>query len=161
MLFRSSAKAAGFTLIELIVVIAVVGILSAYAYMKNSSAAVYTVLSQSRTMASDIRHAQALATVWGRSLQVSATTGVNGTYSVSCVTPGASPCDANPVIDPATGAAFTVSLQRDVILGAAPTSFSFNSIGQPSGAAIFTLTAAGETVTLDIAALTGNVSMTP
>ena len=83
----------GFTLVELVIVIVVVGVLSAYAAMKSSSAGVYSLFSQAQTMASDLRHAQSLATTLGVTLRISVTAGTNGSYSVSCVTSTTSPCN--------------------------------------------------------------------
>lgn len=154
------ARSTGFTLVELILVITILGIFGAYAFMKNGSAAVYTLYSQSRTMASQLRHAQALATVWGRSVRVSATAGANGTYSVSCVSGTSSPCDHTPVLDPATGQSFSVTLEKGVVL-AGPSTLDFDSHGKPSASATYTLTAGSETITLTVAALTGFVSVSP
>src|SRR5215213_4273363 len=124
---------AGFTLVEMVIVMVVLGVLSAYALMANSSPAAYTMLSQAQKMAADIRHAQALASTWGRSLRITAVAGTNGTYSVSCVSTGASPCDVSPVINPATGSTFMVSLQRNVAL-TGPASLDIDSLGKPSAA---------------------------
>jgi MSHA pilin protein MshC len=151
---------AGFTLIEMIIVMSVVGILSAYAIMKNSSPATYTLLSQAQTMASDIRHVQSLATTWGKSLRITAVAGTNGTYSVSCVTSGASPCNTNPVINPSTGAAFVVALQKDTVLSG-PATLDINSLGQPSAAGAYILSTSEASMNVRVATLTGFVVVSP
>ena len=151
---------AGFTLVELVIVIVVLGIVSVYAAMKSVSAAEATLPSQAQKMASDIRHTQTLAYTWGKRLRISITSGVNGSYSVSCVTAGASPCDTSPVIDPATGNGFSVALQKNVVLDPSPT-LDFNSLGQPSAAVSYTATSGGSTKTIWVAALTGYVTVTP
>jgi MSHA pilin protein MshC len=144
-------------LIELIIVIVVLGILSAYAAMKTVSPADVTLPSQAQKMATDLRHAQTLANTWGTSLVVSASGSV---YSVSCLTAtSTAPCNASPVIDPASGAAFSVGLQQGVSF-ISPTSatLTFNSLGQPGGAAGYTLSSGGNTKTVAVAAITGKVT---
>lgn len=153
-------KEAGFTLLELVIVVVVVGVLSAYAMMKNGSASVFSLLSQAQTMASDIRHAQALATVWGKRLRIDAD-GTNGVYTVSCVTSGVSPCDVSPVINPATGEEFRVTLRNGIVLSG-PSQLVINSLGQPIGSATQTYvltTNGGNSLNLNVAALTGHVTV--
>lgn len=156
----SRIKEAGFTLMELIIVIVVVGVLSAYAMMKNSSSSVFSLLSQAQTLAGDIKHVQTMATVWGKNLTISATDGANGTYSV-CLTPQIpAPC-TNPVINPATGTAFTISLQKGVVLTATNPTLAINSLGQPASSARYTLSSETVSVKVDVAELTGHVTVTP
>lgn len=153
-------KEAGFTLMELIIVLVVVGVLSAYAMMRNSSSSVFSLLSQAQTLAGDIKHVQSMATVWGKSLTIAATVGGNGTYSV-CLTPQVpAPC-TTPVINPATGTAFTISLQKGVVLTASPDTLAINSLGQPASAAHYTLSSDSASVRVDVAELTGHVTVTP
>lgn len=145
---------------ELIIVLVVVGVLSAYAMMRNSSSSVFSLLSQTQTMASDIRHAQSLATVWGKRLRIDATLGPNGVYTVSCVTAGASPCDVSPVINPATGIEFRVALQKGIDLNG-PAQLEINSLGQPTVTTTqtYVLTTEGNSLNLNVAALTGLVTV--
>ena len=154
----SAQSEAGFTLVEMVIVMAVLGVLSAYALMANSSPAGYTMLSQAQKMAADIRHAQAMATSWGRSLRITAVAGTNGSYSVSCVTSGASPCDVSPVIDPATGSTFSVNLQRNVALSG-PATLDIDSLGSPSVAATYVVSGGGVSTNVSVAAVTGFVSV--
>ena len=164
----------GFTLIEVVVVIVILGIISVYATPKSVSTAEITLPSQAQKLASDIRHAQVLATSWGKSLRLSIIAGKNGTYSVSCVTSGSFPCNVSPVVNP-SGGSFSVSLQKSVVLCGTST-VDFNSLGQPSAAATYTLSidplsidplcidplstnASKETVS--VAALTGFVTVSP
>ncbi len=146
----------GFTLVEMITVLAVLLIVSLYAVTKNGNSGAYSLLSQAETMASDIRHAQTLAATWGRSVRITTTsTG----YSVSCVTTtGTSPCNVSPVIDPATGASFAVTLENGATLSPAGT-LDISSIGRPSAAASYTLSAGTGSKTVNVAALTGFVSL--
>ena len=137
-----------------------VGILAAYAIMKNGSAGVYSLLSQAQTIAGDVRHVQALATTWGKSLRITAVAGTNGSYSVSCVTTAAFPCNTNPVINPATGSAYTVAVQQGAVL-AGPGTLDISSLGTPSAAATYTVTSGSASVNVNVAAITGYVSVSP
>ncbi|HSH90772.1 MAG TPA: GspH/FimT family protein [Ramlibacter sp.] len=158
------SRAAGFTLLELVIVIVVLGVLSAYAAMKSGSTASYTLLSQAETLASDIRHAQTIATTAGKSVRLTFTAGANGTYSVGCTASTAAPCNAvlgDPMTNPATGVAFTVTLAKSVAMsvasGASP--LDFNSRGQPGGAVTYRLTADTATKDVAVTAVTGFVSL--
>jgi MSHA pilin protein MshC len=158
MVGRGSASR-GFTLIELVMVITVVGVIAAYAMVNNMSAGAYTLRSQAETLAANMRHAQVMATTRGRSLRISLTAGTNGAYSVSCVTASASsPCDSSPVLDPATGQSFSVVVQKSVAI-AGPATLDFDSFGKPSAAATYTLTYGGSTFTVSVAALTGYITV--
>lgn len=149
---------AGFTLMELIIVLVVVGVLSAYAMMRNSSSSVFSLLSQAQSMASDIRHAQTLATTWGKRLRIDTAGGANGVYTVSCVTPGAAPCNTSPVINPATGTEFRVALQKGIVLSG-PAQLEIDSLGQPTAASTYVLTTGDDSLNLNVAALTGDVTV--
>jgi MSHA pilin protein MshC len=152
-------RQSGFTLVELVIVLVVLGILSVYAAMRNSNPAAYTLRSQAEKMASDLRHVQALATTWGRGLRVAVAPDGTG-YSVSCVTAGTSPCNASPVINPTTGSAFTVTLQQGALLAGPVLSLEIDSLGKPNAAATYTLSA-GDAATRNVAvaALTGFVTL--
>ena len=162
--FPCKPRKDGFTLVELVFVIVIVGIMSAYVTMQGYSAAEMSLPSQAQKMASDIRHARTLATTWGQRLRLSVTAGANGNYQVvSCTvnptTGVVSSCNASPVVDPVTGIGFSVNLQKGVAL-AGPTTLDFNSLGQPSAAASYTLTS-GSVKTINVAALTGFVTVAP
>jgi prepilin-type N-terminal cleavage/methylation domain-containing protein len=156
-----SSASAGFTLIELMIVVVVVGVLAAVAFMSNTTPATYTILAQGELLAANLRHTQTLATTWSRSLSVGLSGGT--TYSVSCVTTSSSlpsPCNVSPVLDPATGSSFSVSLQNNVSISG-PSSLTIDSLGKPSAAATYTLasTDASVTVTVTVLATTGVVTV--
>ena len=158
--YSHKKRETGLTLVELVIVLVVVGIISAYALTRNSSASVYTLVSQAQTMASDIRHAQMLASSWGKSLRMTSVAGTDGTYSFSCVTSGAFPCNSSPVLNPATGQAFAVSLQRNVVL-AGTSSMDIDTQGRPNVAASYVLSSGVNTATVTVAAITGFVIVAP
>jgi prepilin-type N-terminal cleavage/methylation domain-containing protein len=148
---------AGFTLVELVIVISALAILSAYAVMKSVSSAEVTLPSQAQTLASDIRRAQTLAYTSGKRMRL--TLPDNTRYSVACV-----PSATNPGDTPScnTSQNFTVPLQKGVTVGVAPpgTTLDFTSLGQATAGATYTLTY-GSNVTVTVAAETGLVTVSP
>lgn len=163
---------AGFTVVELIIVVVVLGIISAYAIMKTVSPGVATLPSQAQTMANDIRHAQSLAYTGGKSLRL-LLVGSNQYAVYSCVanTAGTILCNTtstDPIMDPATGQQFIGTLQKGVTLsvlsGTSP--LDFNSLGQPSANVAYCLKIPGNSGStcdeaVSVAALTGYVAVSP
>ncbi len=141
----------GFTLVELVLVIAVLGIMSVYVMTKGMAPAELSLPSQARKLASDIGHAQTLAYTSGKRMRLTiVTAGANGTYGVTCVT-APTPCNTD----------FSVTLQKDVALAGTPSTLDFTSLGQPSAGASYTLTSGASTKTISVAPLTGFVMVSP
>jgi prepilin-type N-terminal cleavage/methylation domain-containing protein len=152
---------AGFTLLEVIFTVVILGILTKFAMMKLVTPATLTLPAQAQSVADVIRRAQSLAVVRGQRTSVSvAASGVNGRVTAACV--ASAPCS--------TDTSLTVS--QGAVVGSASTIY-FNSLGQPvnsAGTALtsdanFTLsyTTGGNTATytVTVAALTGRVSVSP
>jgi prepilin-type N-terminal cleavage/methylation domain-containing protein len=153
--------APGFTLVEMIFTIVLLGVFAQFAMMKLLTPATMTLPAQAQSLADVIRRAQSLAVVRGERTRASVTTpGANGRVDVAC--PASAPCN--------TDTSITVS-QGVVLAGAS--SVYFNSLGQPVNSAgtaltadtVFTLsyTTGGSptTYTVTVAALTGRVSVSP
>jgi len=158
---RSSRTAPGFTLVEMIFTIVLLGVFAQFAMMKLLTPATMTLPAQAQSLADVIRRAQSLAVVRGERTRVSVTTpGANGRVDVACA--ASSPCITDTGITMSQGAA----------VGGA-SSVYFNSLGQPVNSAgialttdtVFTLsyTTGGSpaTHTVTVAALTGRVSVGP
>jgi prepilin-type N-terminal cleavage/methylation domain-containing protein len=154
----------GFTLIETIVVLILVGVLAVNIVIHWPADDELKLPAQADLMASHIRHLQSLAMYWGQPLRLSVS---SGSYSVSCVTTSASsPCNNSPVIDPVTGQAFSTTLESGITLSGSATT-DFDSLGRPvssgsliSAARTFTLSA-GTSATVTLNPLTGFVSVSP
>lgn len=116
-------------------------------------------LEQTERLRNDLRHAQMLAMTWGQSLRV---TPAANSYSIRCVSAGATPpCNATPVIDPATGSAYTVNLESGLTL-AGPAFLDLDTLGRPrdgggllAANAVFTITGGNVAHTVTVAPLTG------
>lgn len=138
----------GFTLVELVIVIAVLGVVAAVFVMNGPTPAAMTLPSQAQTLASDLRRAQTLAYTAGSRVRVTATPSGN-TYSVHSCT-SVSTC--NTLV-------FSVALQNQVTFSAGSTAtLDFDTLGQPSASASYTLVSGGDSKAVSVAALTGFVA---
>jgi MSHA pilin protein MshC len=150
---HTTPHAKGFTLIELVLVMLFISVLAAIAASRwNAGDA--TAPYQADLLARNLRHMQMLAMSWGQPLQLNV---ASPTYSVSCVTASATPpCNASPVIDPASGSAFSETLSHGVTLAGA--AVTIDSLGRPvpvTAATTYTLTAGAQTWSVTVAPLTG------
>jgi MSHA pilin protein MshC len=139
----------GFTLVELVIIIVVLGIMSTYAIMNSPTPSELSLPSQSEKMASDIRYAQTLAHTTSQRIRLTITSGKNGTYT-------AASCVSNVCTQ-----VFSFTLTKDVVLGGSPITFDFDTLGQPNVAASYTLTSGSSSKTVAIATLTGFVTVAP
>jgi MSHA pilin protein MshC len=160
----------GFTLIELVIVLLVVGVLGAIGMMRYYKPTEITVSIEADHLARDIRHMQRLAMTWGQTLRFSILPGNNG-YRVICASGSAvPPCNGavTAVTDPATGAPFETpvppGLQESVTVAGA--ALDIDALGRPVAAGVllngdttYTLTGGTETSTVTVARLTGFVSV--
>ena len=160
---RGSAR--GFTVVELVVALVLVGILAAIALARWGSIGANTVSYQADELARNLRHTQMLALTWGQTLRLNVVSAVQ--YSVRCVDATApAPCNGtNTVTDPATGAPFVVNLDNVTLAGS---SVDFDSLGRPlaGGALIganparsYTLTGGAHTSGVTLRPLTGFVEV--
>jgi prepilin-type N-terminal cleavage/methylation domain-containing protein len=154
---RSRRVVAGFTLLELVFTLVILGVLAKFAMMKLVTPATMTLPTQAQSLADLIRRAQSLAVVRGQPMSVSvATSGANGRVNIACA--ASAPCNTDS----------SLTLSQGAVLGNAGTIY-FNSLGQPVNSAgialtqdaIFTLSYATGVYSVTVAALTGRVSVSP
>ena len=142
----SSASQAGFTLVELIIVIVMLGIVSAVAMMRGTSPSAMTLPSQAQMLAGDIRRAQTLAYTSGNRMQVTAT--ATGYKVLKC---SGSNC-TTPTED------LSVTLQKGVTFSSFTTTLEFDTLGKPVAGAGYTLFSDSDEKTVTVAATTGFVA---
>lgn len=154
-----SAACRGWSLVELVLVLVVAGLLAFFA-VRSFQPKEAIALEQAERLRNDLRHMQMLAMTWGQPLRLTA--GATS-YSVSCVTASASPpCNASPVIDPATGNPYSVTLEPGLTLAGPGFTLDFDALGRPrngasliTAAATFTISGASAARTVTVAPITG------
>jgi len=123
-------KSSGFTLVELILVILLVGILSAVAFPHFFDQKTYQQRGFYDEAASAIRYAQKMAVASGCDVQVSIT---GGTYALDQhATSCTSGAFTRPVPRPAGSGDFTASVPSGITFSASPPTFTFDSLGRAS-----------------------------
>lgn len=170
---RRKRAAAGFTLLELVFVVVMLGALAKFAMTKLVTPATMTLSYQAQSLADITRRAQSLAVVRGQRMKVSVTPTTAAAPGVPAVIGGvAVDCAAAPCSTGASNLTVSQGAQVRIPVGGASTIY-FNSLGQPvnnAGAALtsdasFTLSyttgANTATHTVTVAALTGRVSVSP
>jgi prepilin-type N-terminal cleavage/methylation domain-containing protein len=154
--FFSPIACGGWTLIELVIVLVVVAIL-AYFVVRTFQPKEAQALQQAERLREDVRHMQMLAITWNQALRLNAAA---GNYSVSCVTASINPpCNAAPVIDPATGRPYLVNLEPGLTLAGPGFTLDLDPLGRPKNGAA--LIAANATFTISGASSARSVVVTP
>jgi MSHA pilin protein MshC len=170
MQYLLTRRAKGYTLVEIIVVLVVMGILSIATMLRLDSVTQRDVINQADLLRRDLAHLQAIALSTGLALRLN---GNSGSYTVTCLTVASgTPCmtAGATLIDPVSNSAFAVTLRPGVKLTVvnsvnvdAPT-IDFDSVGRPFEAGVllatnpartFILTGAGETSKVTLQPITG------
>lgn len=158
---RAKHLLAGFTLLETIIVVMVLGILSVSAAPKFFNASQLTLEAQARNLASDLQRTQLLATTRGNTFYFC--TNANGYVaqpSNNCPTSVPSQISNNQPVAVILDKQATLSVT--LVTPPTPATLSFNSLGQPSTAGSFQLLSSpvgSGSITVTVAAVTGLVSL--
>lgn len=132
---RIAQTRGGFTLVELIVVIVIVGIVALIAAPRFFSVGAYDASRFHEAAIAAIRYAQKVAVAQHTDVYVvsTPTTSVALCYDAGC---------ASPVKSPADSSAFVVTAPAGISISGA--SFNFNALGQPNSNIQRTLTVSGD-----------------
>lgn len=141
----------GFTLIELIIVISIVGILSAVAFERYTSDAVASLPSMARRLAADIRRVQTLAINTSQRLCLRVDASHNLYYSSKTLNGVCLPRDTGWAGD------FQVTLDSRVSVDHS-VDIVFTGIGEATSAVSVSLTSGSGNSTVTVDAVTGRVS---
>lgn len=147
----------GATLIELIIVIALVGIMAVAVMPRWTSSSDMTLGPQADLFAQNLRHLQALAVHQGKTLTMDATSSGYSGKEVAAV-----------ITEPVRGTSFQVTLENGVTMSVA--SVDFDEMGRPettgtgtliSAVQDFVLTGSTNSITVSVTPITGYVYITP
>lgn len=161
---RINVCRAGYTLIEMIVVVLVISILGATVMLRMSTASDRAAMTQADQLRRNFSHAQSLALSWGVPLRFAISSAGTG-YAFSCpvIVPG-TPCTAAGAtpLDPATGLPFSIAMTDGVLISPADSTLDFDSLGRPiAGTALLSLSSAyvvssiDKSVTVTVQPITG------
>jgi MSHA pilin protein MshC len=138
-------RARGFTLVELILVIVLLGILSFFAGGRISDRNQANARGFADQVASTLRFAQKAAIAQRRNVYVNIDT---GTRRVRACLDAATTC-ATPISSPA-GGSLDITGAAGVTLASDSTQFSFDALGRPSFASNLTLTTSANGLTFSV-----------
>ncbi len=150
----------GFTLVEMVVVIVILGILAAVAVPRIVGRVAFEELGFADQVLASIRYAQKIAIAERREIcLVFTATTLALQRTVAPATPG-SACDpANPVNLPGSSAPYIAVAPANVGLASAPAGFAFDGMGRPVPNAAANVTVTGGGIrTITVAAETGYVN---
>lgn len=157
---RKRARSAGFTIVELVVTLVIIGILAAIAIPRFQDTSAFTQRGFSDEVRAALRYAQKLAIAKRREVCVDFLPAGGGlpdrlalTFNPTTVIGAA--C-ANAVNLPGQSAPYRVNVPNGIVL-VLSANFRFNGLGQPSVAPV-TVALTGRALPITVAAETGYVS---
>jgi len=156
----------GFTLMEMVITMVLIGILSAVALTNLRAQAQHSVTVQADQLRRDLSHIQLLAI--SRASRLRLTVNTAGTNYTVTTCPTGSVCTNSSsfigLIDPATGVNFSVALTDGATLSPANSILDFDSLGRPQSAGsliatipavTYTLSGSGRSVLVKVLPITG------
>lgn len=153
----------GFTLIEMIVVLSIIGVLAVSVMVQMNATSARAAVNQADQLRRDLSHIQMLALSWGVTLRLS--TAADGkSYSVTCRGTNAyTPCTTLDMVptDPATGRSFSVILTDNVLIAPTSNLVDFDSLGRPTSGGVIITTNPARTYTLSGNGASATVTLRP
>ncbi|HUW26163.1 MAG TPA: GspH/FimT family pseudopilin [Gallionella sp.] len=155
MTVRVKERQAGFTLVELVMVMVIAGILAAVAAPRFFDADVFKSRGFADQVQASLRYAQKVAIAQHRNV-CAAFTNNSITLNIASASGAASACDTN-LVSPTGDANYVINAPSGIFFAAPPpTDFSFDALGRPTNAPQ-TITITGVNSRITIEAETGYV----
>jgi len=151
----------GYTLIEVVVTLVILGIVALYALPRIPSTESFTLRSQAEKFASDLRRAQILASAHGTPICVLLNADRKG-YVVKEIEASGASCavSTTQLKDPITSIPVGGELADGAVFSAASTAaLSFSTLGKPLTEALYEISASDFVKRVNVDALTGRVSV--
>lgn len=143
------SRSRGFTLVELVMVIVIVGVLAVFAAPRFFDSNVFQSRGFADQVQASLRYAQKTAVAQHRFICAAFTAN-----SITLTT-GATAVCGTPLVSPTGEASYVITAPSGIAFGALPADFSFDALGRPS--VNQTITIAGATNPIVIEAETGYV----
>lgn len=143
---------AGFTLVELVMAVVILGILSAVAIPRFFDTGMFQSRGFADQVQASLRYAQKIAIAQRRFVCAAFTSN-----SVTLTINAAPACPGGDLASPAGGAAYRITAPAGVVFSAAPAGFYFDALGKPSFAANQTITVNNAPNSIVVEAETGYV----
>jgi MSHA pilin protein MshC len=152
---RVGDKQRGFSLIELIMVMIIVGILAAVAAPRFFDVNVFKSRGFADQVQASLRYAQKEAIAQHRNVCVTFTLPAPSTITlrIASLSGAASPCDSN--LTSPTGGSYVITAPAGIVFAALPTAFNFDALGRPNPGALPLTSITGATNSITIEAETG------
>lgn len=151
-------QALGFTIVELVVVIALTGIMIAVATPRYASGDIFETRGDAGLLSSTLRYAQKTSIAQRRDVYAIRNAGANPNTIRLCFNVGC----GQPVVNPETGTAYVFTFSKSVNVNATNDNLGFDSLGRaiPNVAANYVVTNKknnAQSVTVNIEADTGYI----
>lgn len=152
-----SARQLGFTMVELVMTMVIIGIISAVAIPRFFDTNVFQSRGFADQVQTSLRYAQKAAIAQRRNVCVTFTLPAPSTITlrIASLSGAASACDTN--LTAPTGGAYVITAPAGIAFSTLPTAFNYDALGRPNPGVLPAINIVGATNSINIEAETGYV----